>query len=78
VLIFDEATSALDTVTERAVMDAIDILANQKTIILITHRLSTVKKCGQIVLLENGRIKATGTFDEMVENVARFRSFVNG
>ena len=65
VLVFDEATSALDTATEQAVMSAIDTLANQKTIILIAHRLSTVKNCDQIVLLEEGKIQAVGEFDTL-------------
>jgi len=74
VLVFDEATSALDTVTEQAVMDAIDVLAHQKTIILIAHRLSTVKNCDQIVLLERGEIKEKGRYDELVYGSAQFRS----
>jgi ABC-type multidrug transport system fused ATPase/permease subunit len=78
VLVFDEATSALDTVTEQAVMDAIDALAHQKTIILIAHRLSTVKNCDQIVLLEQGGIKAKGTFTELTESNAQFKLMANG
>src|SRR5680860_1440414 len=54
VLVFDEATSALDTVTERAVMQAVKGLSPQKTIIIIAHRLSTVRDCDRIVLLEQG------------------------
>jgi ATP-binding cassette, subfamily B, bacterial PglK len=77
VLVFDEATSALDTVTEQAVMDAIDALAHQKTIILIAHRLSTVKNCDQIVLLEQGAIKAKGTFNELTESNAQFSLMAN-
>ncbi len=73
VLVFDEATSALDTVTERAVMEAIDALAHQKTIILIAHRLSTVKNCDQIVMLEKGQIKAKGKFDELAQVDQQFR-----
>jgi ABC-type multidrug transport system fused ATPase/permease subunit len=77
VLVFDEATSALDTVTEQAVMDAIDALAHQKTIILIAHRLSTVKNCDQIVLLEQGAMKAKGTFNELTESNAQFKMMAN-
>lgn len=72
VLVFDEATSALDTTTERAVMDAIEALHHQKTIILIAHRLSTVRKCDQVVLLEQGYIRAVGSFEEIVKNNERF------
>ena len=57
VLILDEATSALDNITEKAVMDAIDNLSKNITIILIAHRLSTVKKCDRIYILENGSLK---------------------
>ena len=74
VLVFDEATSALDAVTETAVMDAIDTLAHQKTIILIAHRVSTVKNCDQIVLLEQGAIKAIGRYDQLVLEDPQFRS----
>ncbi len=56
VLIFDEATSALDTVTEEAVMEALDSLNHKKTIILIAHRLSTLKNCDHVFKLEKGRL----------------------
>ena len=72
VLVFDEATSALDTVTERAVMESIEALAHQKTIIIIAHRLSTVKSCDQIVLLAQGRIKAKGAYSELTQNNPQF------
>ena len=77
VLVFDEATSALDTVTERAVMEAIDALAHQKTIILIAHRLSTVKNCSQIVLLDQGEVKAKGVYSELMENNLQFRKMAD-
>jgi len=72
ILIFDEATSALDTVTEKYVMQAIDALSKQKTIFLIAHRLSTVRNCDQIILLQDGVIKAKGTYDEVIVNNAHF------
>lgn len=67
VLVLDEATSALDTKTESAVMQAIDELTHQKTIIIIAHRLSTVEKCDHIFYLENGQIIAEGTFEDLVK-----------
>nr|WP_274522593.1 ABC transporter ATP-binding protein [Halorhodospira halochloris] len=73
VLVFDEATSALDNVTEKAVMEAIDALHHQKTIILIAHRLSTVRNCDQVVLLEKGQITAAGGFEELQGQSERFR-----
>ena len=56
VIIFDEATSALDNETEKAVMEAIDQLSNELTILVIAHRLSTLKNCTQIIKLPNGQI----------------------
>ena len=66
VLILDEATSALDDQTEKVVMEAVNNLSKDITIILIAHRLSTVKKCNKIFLLEKGQIKNEGTFEELV------------
>ncbi len=66
VLILDEATSALDSLTEKAVMDAVNNLNKDITIIIIAHRLSTVKKCDNIFLLEDGKIRGKGTFDELL------------
>ena len=73
VLILDEATSALDSLTERAVMDALHNLELDITIILIAHRLSTVKTCDIIFLLENGALKAQGTFGELAFKSELFR-----
>ena len=56
VIIFDEATSALDNETEKAVMEAIDQLSNELTILVIAHRLSTLKNCTQIIKLPDGQI----------------------
>ena len=68
VLILDEATSALDNQTEKAVMDAVNNIAKDITIILIAHRLNTVKNCEIIFKLEKGELKNQGTFDELVNN----------
>lgn len=73
VLVFDEATSALDSITERAVMDAVNSVRRHKTIILIAHRLSTVRNCDRIFMLENGRIHRSGSYDELLELDPRFR-----
>ena len=56
VLIFDEATSALDNVTEKAVMDAINEISKEVTILIVAHRLSTLKNCDLVVELESGKI----------------------
>ena len=66
VIIFDEATSALDNATERAVMDAIDGLGPNLTILMIAHRLSTLRRCDQIVELQHGRITRVGTYQALV------------
>jgi ABC-type multidrug transport system fused ATPase/permease subunit len=78
VLILDEATSALDGVTEDAVMQAIQELSHRKTIVLIAHRLRTVRHCDAIYLLEGGEVVARGTYDELMESNARFRSMAAG
>lgn len=73
VLVFDEATSALDSVTENSVMEAIEELNRDLTIILIAHRLTTVRRCDCIVELDRGRIVATGSYDSLFETSASFR-----
>lgn len=72
-LIMDEATSALDNITERIVMEAVHNIRSDKTVILIAHRLSTVKECDQIFLMEHGKIGTVGTYEELVSNNATFR-----
>ena len=74
ILIMDEATSALDGQTERAVMEAIDSLQGSRTIILIAHRLSTLKKCDRIYILEKGAIVESGTYDELETTSPYFKS----
>lgn len=73
VLVFDEATSALDGITEKIIMDAIHELNGQKTIILIAHRLKTVKKCDSIFIFEKGRIIDNGTYDELIAKNKLFK-----
>jgi ATP-binding cassette, subfamily B, bacterial PglK len=77
VLIMDEATSALDNITERAVMEAVSNIGQRKTIILIAHRLSTVRNCDQVFLLEHGEVAAFGTYDELVAKDERFRAMAD-
>ncbi|SET40834.1 ABC transporter ATP-binding protein [Oceanicella actignis] len=74
VLVLDEATSALDNLTERAVMDAVRNLGRAKTIIMVAHRLSTVRGCDRIYLLEGGRVAASGTYDELIATSPAFRA----
>ena len=72
VLIFDEATSALDGMTEDAVMGAMQKLSQRCTMILIAHRLRTIQACDRVVMLENGRIVADGTYAELIRNSSPF------
>lgn len=75
-LVFDEATSALDNTTEQAVMDAIDGLSPDLTILIIAHRLTTVKRCDTIVELEHGRVMAQGSYEFLWEHSPSFRNMV--
>jgi ABC-type multidrug transport system fused ATPase/permease subunit len=78
VLILDEATSALDGLTEMAIMDAIHNLSHQKTIIMIAHRLTTVKECDVIYVMDKGRIVDSGKYDELIQRNERFRRMAEG
>ncbi len=73
VLILDEATSALDGATEETVVSSIHSLSQVKTIIIIAHRLNTLKPCSQIYLLEHGQVVDHGTYDELINNNDKFR-----
>lgn len=78
VVVFDEATSALDNATEAAVMEAVNELAGSKTVILIAHRLSTVKRCDAIFILTHGRLSGVGTYDELIANNEAFNRMASG
>ena len=77
VLVFDEATSALDNATEQSVMDAIEGLNRDLTILLIAHRLTTVRRCDFIVELEHGRVVSQGTYEQLLECSPSFRSIAH-
>lgn len=71
-LILDEATSALDNQTEKAVMEAVNNLSKSITIIIITHRLNTVKNCDKIFVLEKGQLQHEGKFNELIHTDENF------
>jgi len=73
VLVLDEATSALDGITEKLIMDAIHDFAGKKTIVMIAHRLATVRKCDSIYLLQNGKVADHGTYRELAERSDVFK-----
>jgi ABC-type multidrug transport system fused ATPase/permease subunit len=73
VLVFDEATSALDGMTEDAVMQAVQSLSSERTLILIAHRLRTIQACDRIIMLDAGRIVADGAYDELIATSAAFQ-----
>jgi HlyD family secretion protein len=73
VLVLDEATSALDGITEKLIMDAIHDFAGKKTIVMIAHRLATVKQCDSIYLLQNGKVVDHGSYRELSERSDLFK-----
>lgn len=73
VVVLDEATSALDHTTERAVMEAVESLRGERTVIMIAHRLSTVRGCDALFFLKDGRIEGRGTYEELREAHDEFR-----
>lgn len=75
-LVLDEATSALDSITEQVVMDAVYRLGRRKTVLLVAHRLSTVRRCDRIIVMDHGRIVADGSYDDLMRENDLFRSMV--
>lgn len=75
-LVLDEATSALDNDTERRITSTVESLQGKMTIVVVAHRLSTVRNCDQLVFLKDGVVEAVGTFDEVRSASAAFASLV--
>ncbi len=73
ILILDEATSALDTESERLVQQALDELMNGRTVLVIAHRLSTVRHADKIVVMDKGQIIEVGTHDELLERGGKYK-----
>jgi len=72
ILVLDEATAALDVETEAAVVEAVRALAGELSLVVVAHRLSTIRDCDQVAYLDKGRILAVGTFTEVAEQVPEF------
>lgn len=70
VLVFDEATAALDNQTEREVTQALTTLHGTRTLIVIAHRLSTVEGCDRLIFMQEGRVAASGSYDDLLSNAA--------
>jgi ATP-binding cassette, subfamily B, bacterial PglK len=73
VIILDEATSALDTPTESAVMKEVYSLSKKKTIIMIAHRISTIKLCDNIIVMDKGKVASQGRFDDLIDTCEIFK-----
>jgi len=77
ILVFDEATSSLDAKTERIVQDAVDAFQGRRTVFVIAHRLSTVRRADRILVLEDGRIVQQGRHDELAATTGLYRELVS-
>ncbi len=73
VLVMDEATAALDNITEQALVQAIEQLTRTKSLVIIAHRLTTVKHCDRLYLIQNGRIISSGTYAELCATSPEFQ-----
>lgn len=78
VLVLDEATSSLDNATEKAVIQAVEALKGERTIVMIAHRLTTVQNCDKLYFLKDGRIEAEGNYAELADAHPEFRVMAAG
>lgn len=74
IIIFDESTSSLDNFAQGEIKKSIDGLKGKSTIIIVAHRLSTIRNVDKIFFLDNGKIEDIGTFDELFENNVKFKN----
>lgn len=77
IIILDEATANVDPENEKELVEAIDALTKEKTIIMIAHRLKTVRNADQIVVVDSGKIAQLGTHTQLMQEGGIYRSFVN-
>lgn len=76
ILIMDEATSALDSETERTIQESIDTLKGNYTILIVAHRLSTIRNADRVVMMYKGRIEEIGSFDELLNRSTKFKKMI--
>jgi ATP-binding cassette subfamily B protein len=77
IILFDEATSALDNVTQNELQKSINNISDDFTIIIVAHRLSTIKDCNKIYVMEKGEIVGAGTHEEMLKNNLKYKKLYN-
>jgi len=78
ILIFDEATSALDNISERHIQQAMEELMKTHTVIIVAHRLSTIRNVDRILVFDKGKIVQEGTYDELAAKEGAFKTLLNG
>ena len=76
IIIFDEATSAMDSITEHKIQQAIEKLGKDKTIIMIAHRLSTLKDVDNLIVIEDHKVVESGTMDELIAKDGLFAKLI--
>ena len=74
IILFDEATSALDNLTQSKIQEAINNMKSEYTILIIAHRLSTIKNADRILYLDNGKIEASGTHEELLQSCVKYKN----
>jgi ABC-type multidrug transport system fused ATPase/permease subunit len=77
VLMLDEATSALDEESQRKVQDALDKVMNDRTSIVIAHRLTTIQKCDRLIVLDQGVVSEEGTYNDLIRSGGMFAQISN-
>ena len=78
IIILDEATANIDPENEKELMEAITELTQEKTVIMIAHRLKTVRRMDQILVVDKGQIVQRGTHDELMGQDGNYRRFISG
>jgi ABC-type multidrug transport system fused ATPase/permease subunit len=77
ILVFDEATSALDPVTENSIVQTLENLHNRKTVLVVTHRIESIRNADTIYVIDGGRIVSIGTYEELINGCKRFKQLAS-